>query len=102
MAFGYAYDVIASDLVRLAPGGHDIGIVVGQNGYNINALLLELGEGLNVAGNVASGANRSEGTFAITDLSVLWKMEPGWNFPLWNVPGRAKMTTFLSAHSLEA
>lgn len=56
------YDVIAGDLVGLTPGAHDVGVVVGKDGNNIDTLLPELRESLDVAGNVSGGADRSEST----------------------------------------
>lgn len=59
---GITYDVVASDLVGLTPGAHDVGVVVGKDGNNVDTLLTELGESLDVAGDVSGRADRSEGT----------------------------------------
>lgn len=59
---GEEENVVPSDLVGLAPGAHDIGIVVGEDGNNVNTLGTDLGELLDVLGNVASRADGSEGT----------------------------------------
>lgn len=56
------YNVIASDTVGLAPGAHDVGIVVGQDGNNVDALGAQLGELLDVLGDVVGGADGGEGT----------------------------------------
>lgn len=60
---GETYNVVASDLVGLAPGAHDVGIVVGQDGDNVDTLLTELGESLDVAGDVSGRADGSESTW---------------------------------------
>ena len=59
---GEAYNVIVLDAVGLAPGAHDEGIVVGQDGNNVNTLGTELGELLLVLGDVVGRADGSEGT----------------------------------------
>lgn len=56
------YNVITGDLVGLAPGAHDIGIVVGKDGNNVDTLGTELGKLLNVLGNVTGRADGGEGT----------------------------------------
>lgn len=56
------YEVITSDVVGLTPGAHDVGIVVGKDGNNVDTLGLELGELLGVLGDVASRADRGEST----------------------------------------
>lgn len=56
------YDVITSDLVGLAPGAHDVGIVVGDDGNNVDTLGAELRELLDVLGDVAGRADGGEGT----------------------------------------
>lgn len=56
------YDVVVLDTVGLAPGAHDVGIVVGQNGDLVDTLGAELRELLDVLGNVVGGADRGEST----------------------------------------
>ena len=55
-------NVVASDAVGLAPCTHDVGVVVGENGDNINTLSPQSGKVLNVSGNMGGRANGSEGT----------------------------------------
>ena len=59
---GVSYDVIA-DAVRLAPGAHDEGIIEGKDGDDVNALLAEVGEVLDVSGDVIHGAGGGEGAW---------------------------------------
>ena len=61
-ARGSTYDVVTSDLVGLAPGAHDIGVVVGEDGNDVDTLLPQLGKVLDVARNVSGRADGSEGT----------------------------------------
>lgn len=56
------YDVVVLDTVGLAPGAHDVGIVVGEDGNNVDTLGVDLGQTLKVLGDVTSGADGSEGT----------------------------------------
>ena len=56
------YDVVVLDTVGLAPGAHDEGIVVGEDGNDVNTLLADLGEALQVLGDVASRADGGEST----------------------------------------
>lgn len=55
-------NIVASDGVGLAPGAHDVGIVVGENGDNINTLGPQGREVLNVSGDVGGRADGGEGT----------------------------------------
>lgn len=57
------YNIITGDTVGLAPGAHDVGIVVGQDGDDIDTLGAELGELLDVLGDVVGRANGGEGTW---------------------------------------
>lgn len=57
-----SYNVIVGDLVGLAPGAHDVGIVVGKDGNNVDTLGADLRELLNVLGDVASRADGGEST----------------------------------------
>lgn len=57
-----AYNVVASDTVGLAPGAHDVGIVVGQDGDDVDTLGAQLRELLDVLGDVVGRADRGEGT----------------------------------------
>lgn len=59
---GNTYNVIVLDAVGLTPGAHDEGIVVGQDGNNVNTLLTDLRELLLVLGDVVGRADGSEGT----------------------------------------
>lgn len=65
------YDVITSDLVGLAPGAHDIGIVVGKDGNDVDTLGAELRELLEVLGDVAGRADGGEGTGESEDDDLL-------------------------------
>lgn len=58
-----SYNVISLHAVGLAPGAHDEGIVVGENGDLVDSLLAELGEFLDVLGDVVGGADRCESTY---------------------------------------
>ena len=55
------YQVVALHLVHLAPGTHDEGIVRGNDGHHVDALLLQLGQVLDVAGDMVDGAGGGEG-----------------------------------------
>lgn len=57
-----AYNVIAGNTVGFAPGAHDVGIVVGQDGNNVDTLGAQLRELLDVLGDVVGGADGGEGT----------------------------------------
>lgn len=61
-ACGGTYNVVTGDTVGLAPSAHDVGIVVGKDGNLVDTLLAELGELLDVLGDVVGGADGSEGT----------------------------------------
>ena len=91
-------DVVIFDTVGLAPGAHDEGIVVGEHGNHIDTLGLELGKLLDVLGHVSSRADRGEGTLKIISIHRRVHKKKKEN----SIPGRAKKTTFLSAHFLEA
>lgn len=56
------YNVVVLDAVGLTPGAHDKGIVVGQDGNNVNTLGMDLGELLLVLGDVVGRADGGEGT----------------------------------------
>lgn len=56
------YNVVVLDSVGLTPGAHDESIVVGEDSNNVDTLLADLGEALNVLGDVASRADRGEST----------------------------------------
>lgn len=57
-----AYNVVAGDTVGLAPGAHDVGVVVGQDGNDVDALGAQLRKLLDVLGDVVGGADGGEGT----------------------------------------
>jgi hypothetical protein len=59
---GKAYNVITGDAVGLAPGAHDVGIVVGQDSDDVDTLGADLRELLDVLGNVVGRADGGEGT----------------------------------------
>jgi len=48
--------------VHLAPGAHNKGIVESKNRNNVHTLLLQLGQVLDVSGNVVGGASGGKGT----------------------------------------
>lgn len=56
------YDEVVLDTVGLAPGGHDVGVVVGNDDDLVDTLGLELGSLGDVAGDVRASAGRGEGT----------------------------------------
>lgn len=56
-------NVVAGDAVDLAPSAHDVRIVVGENGDNINTLGPQGGEVINVSGDVGGRADGGEGTW---------------------------------------
>lgn len=62
LGVGQEENVVASDAVGLAPGAHDVGIVVGENGNHINTLGPQGREVVNVSGDVGGRADGSEGT----------------------------------------
>lgn len=102
------YNVITGNAVGLAPGAHDIGIVVGQDGDNVDTLGAELGELLDVLGDVVGRANGGEGTCKEKGSggqqarTLRENAEAHKDRRSGDEPGRAKRMTFLSAHSLEA
>lgn len=55
------HDEVVGDVVGLAPAGHDVGVVVGEEDDLVNALGLELVLLRDVAGKVGGGAGGSEG-----------------------------------------
>lgn len=55
------HDEVVGDVVGLAPAGHDVGVVVGEEDDLVDALGLELVALSDVAGKVGGGAGRSEG-----------------------------------------
>ena len=55
-------DAVVLDARGLGPGGHDPGVVGGDDGDDVDALCLEVGEGGLVAGEVGDGAGGGEGT----------------------------------------
>lgn len=59
---GDSYNVITGHTVGLAPGAHDVGIVVSEDGDLVDTLLAELGKLLDVLGDVVGGADGSEST----------------------------------------
>lgn len=63
---GYStYNVVAADLVRLAPCAHDEGVVESQDGDNIHALLPELRQVLDVSGHMVHRTGRGESTYGM-------------------------------------
>ena len=56
------YNIIASNTVGLAPGAHDVGIVVSEDSNGVDTLGTELRELLNVLGDVTGRADGGEGT----------------------------------------
>lgn len=56
------YEVVSGNTVGLAPGAHDVGVVVGEDSNDIDTLGLELRELLGVLGNVSGGADGGEST----------------------------------------
>jgi hypothetical protein len=56
-----SYNIIPPDMVGLAPGAHDEGIVRRGDRDDVDALLSEVGEVLDVAGHVVDGAGGREG-----------------------------------------
>lgn len=55
------YNVVTGHLVRLAPGAHHVGVIVGQHGDHIDALGAQLGQFRDVLGDMVGGADRGEG-----------------------------------------
>ena len=54
------HNVTALDLIGLAPRTHHIRVVVSQAGHNVDALLLQPGKVLDIAGKVLQGAGARE------------------------------------------
>lgn len=81
------------------PGTHDVGIVVGNDGNLVHALLLELGEVGEVAGEVLLGAGPGEGTWHRDQnhllVGELWirRLEDGLF-----LMGKKNHITYLSRH----
>lgn len=61
-------NIITLDVVCLAPGAHHKGIVIGNDGNNINALCFNLGQVLDVSGEVIYGARRRKSTWITISL----------------------------------
>jgi hypothetical protein len=72
-----AYDVVIADAVSLAPGAHDIGVVVGYNADNIDTLCAKLWKLFYILGNVTSGADWCEGTRKSKEDDLLLGPLPG-------------------------
>ena len=81
------YNVVASDAVGLAPGAHDVGIVVGQDGNNVNTLGAQLGELLDVLGDVVGRADGGEGT-----CRVRWRSARNMQGEPWGRESKSKKT----------
>lgn len=62
LGVGEEENVVVGDLVGLTPGAHDESIVVGKDGNSVDTLLAELGELLDVLGDVVGRADGGEGT----------------------------------------
>lgn len=62
LGIGEEEEVVSGNTVGLAPGAHDVGVVVGENSNDIDTLGLELRELLGVLGNVSGGADGGEST----------------------------------------
>lgn len=62
LGVGEEENVVVGDLVGLTPGAHNESIVVGKDGNNVDTLLAELGELLDVLGDVVGRADGGEGT----------------------------------------
>ena len=96
MASCGTHDIVVLHPVGLGPSTHHERVVVRNDGHHFDALGLDLVEVLDEAREMADGAPPREGT-----CSVLIKIGPA--LPLVQpIPGTAKRTTFLSAHSLLA
>lgn len=54
---------VVVDAVGLAPSGHDVWVVAGDDGDDVDALLLELWKLLNVVWDVLGGAGWGEGSW---------------------------------------
>lgn len=65
-----AYDVVVLDAVGLGPGAHDVGVIVGNDGDDIDTLGLDLVELGDVAWKVVGRAGWGEGTY-LTKYSVI-------------------------------
>ena len=60
---GQEQQAVVVDAVGLAPGGHDVWVVAGDDGNNVDALLLELWKLLDVVWDVLGGACWGEGAW---------------------------------------
>lgn len=60
--WGNTYNGVVSHAIGLGPARHDKGIVEGDDDDQVNALGLNLVDGLGVGGNVGAGAERGEST----------------------------------------
>ena len=60
---GCTYNLVVAHFVGLSPGAHYVGIVKRDHGNNVHSLLTELGQVLDVSGNVADRAGWCESTY---------------------------------------
>lgn len=56
-------DIVPPNVVRLPPGTHDKRIIGRDDGNDVDALLAEVREVLDIAGDMAHGASRGEGAY---------------------------------------
>jgi hypothetical protein len=59
---GGTHDFVSADLIGLAPGAHDEGVVESHNGHNVHTLSTELRQILDISGHVVHRASRGEST----------------------------------------
>ena len=59
---GTTYNVVTGDAVGLAPGAHHVGIVVSEDGNDVDTLGTDLRELLDVLGDVVGRADGGEST----------------------------------------
>lgn len=58
-----SYNRVIHHFVGFAPGAHDEGIIEGDNGNDIDPLLLELGQVLDISGQVVDRAGGSKSSY---------------------------------------
>lgn len=54
------YNIVIFHLIGLSPGAHDEGVIRCDDSDNLDALFLQLGQVLDVSGNVVDGAGGGE------------------------------------------
>lgn len=83
------YNIVALDLVGLAPRTHHIGVIRRNHRDDLHALLTQLRQVLDIPGHMVHGAGRSERAWTISIPHI--PIDQKWH----SLPGTENRTTFL-------